>query len=79
MRAGDSLLLATDLEKPVSQLLLAYDDPAGVTAAFNMNLLARINRDLGGDFDLKQFRHLARYDEAERRVEMHLVPRPGSA
>ena len=73
LRAGDSLLLATDLEKPVSQLLLAYDDPAGVTAAFNMNLLARINRDLGGDFDLKQFRHLARYDEAERRVEMHLV------
>jgi L-histidine Nalpha-methyltransferase len=70
---GDALLLATDLEKPVSQLLLAYDDPAGVTAAFNMNLLARINRDLGADFDLTQFRHLARYDESERRVEMHLV------
>ena len=73
LHAGDSLLLATDLEKPVAQLLLAYDDPAGVTAAFNMNLLARINRDLGADFDLKQFRHLARYDESERRVEMHLV------
>jgi L-histidine Nalpha-methyltransferase len=73
LREGDALLLATDLEKPVSQLLLAYDDPAGVTAAFNMNLLARINRDLGADFDLKQFRHLARYDESERRVEMHLV------
>jgi L-histidine N-alpha-methyltransferase len=73
LREGDALLLATDLEKPVSQLLLAYDDPAGVTAAFNMNLLARINRDLGADFDLTQFRHLARYDESERRVEMHLV------
>ena len=73
LQEGDALLLATDLEKPVSQLLPAYDDPAGVTAAFNMNLLARINRDLGADFDLKQFRHLARYDESERRVEMHLV------
>lgn len=73
LREGDALLLATDLEKPIAQLLLAYDDPAGVTAAFNMNLLARLNRDLGADFDLKQFRHLARYDESERRVEMHLV------
>ncbi len=73
LREGDALLLATDLEKPVAQLLVAYDDPAGVTAAFNMNLLARINRDLGADFDLKQFRHLARYDESERRVEMHLT------
>jgi L-histidine Nalpha-methyltransferase len=73
LRAGDSLLLATDLEKPVAQLLLAYDDPAGVTAAFNMNLLARMNRDLGADFELRRFRHLARYDAAERRVEMHLV------
>jgi L-histidine Nalpha-methyltransferase len=73
LQEGDALLLATDLEKPISQLLLAYDDPAGVTAAFNMNLLARMNRDLGADFDLKRFRHLARYDETERRVEMHLV------
>jgi L-histidine Nalpha-methyltransferase len=73
LREGDALLLATDLEKPVAQLLLAYDDPAGVTAAFNMNLQARINRDLGADFNLTQFRHLARYDESERRVEMHLV------
>lgn len=69
---GDALLLATDLEKPIAQLLLAYDDPAGVTAAFNMNLLARINRELGADFDLLQFEHVARYDECERRVEMHL-------
>jgi dimethylhistidine N-methyltransferase len=72
LSAGDALLLATDLEKPIAQLLLAYDDPAGVTAAFNMNLLARINRELGADFELPQFEHLARYDECERRVEMHL-------
>jgi len=69
---GDALLLATDLEKPIAQLLLAYADPAGVTAAFNLNLLARINRELGADFDLRQFEHVARYDESERRVEMHL-------
>jgi L-histidine N-alpha-methyltransferase len=69
---GDFLLLATDLEKPVSQLLLAYDDPAGVTAAFNRNLLARINRELTADFHLERFEHAARYDEAGRRVEMHL-------
>jgi L-histidine N-alpha-methyltransferase len=72
LSAGDALLLATDLEKPIAQLLLAYDDPAGVTAAFNMNLLARINRELGADFDLPQFEHVARYDACERRVEMHL-------
>jgi L-histidine Nalpha-methyltransferase len=69
---GDALLLATDLEKPVPALTLAYDDPAGVTAAFNKNLLARINRELDGDFDLTKFDHVARYDESERRVEMHL-------
>lgn len=69
---GDALLLATDLEKPVGQLLKAYDDPLGVTAAFNLNLLARINRELGGDFDLSKFRHVARYDANERRVEMHI-------
>ena len=73
LREGDALLLATDLEKPVSVLKLAYDDPVGVTAAFNMNLLARINRELDADFDLSQFTHLVRYDEAERRVEMHLA------
>jgi dimethylhistidine N-methyltransferase len=68
----DALLLATDLEKPLRQLLLAYDDPTGVTAAFNKNLLRRINRELGGEFDLTRFEHVARYDESERRVEMHL-------
>jgi len=69
---GDALLLGTDLEKPLPQLLAAYDDPIGVTAAFNMNLLARINRELDADFDLQQFRHEARYNAAEQRVEMHL-------
>jgi dimethylhistidine N-methyltransferase len=72
MLPGDLLLLGTDLEKPEEQMLLAYDDPAGVTAAFNLNLLARINRELGGDFDLRRFVHEARYDRQERRIEMHL-------
>lgn len=70
---GDTLLLSTDLEKPPSQLLPAYDDPVGVTAAFNLNVLARMNRELEADFDLSTFRHLARFDETERRIEMHLV------
>jgi L-histidine N-alpha-methyltransferase len=72
LQQGDSLLLATDLEKPIPQLLAAYDDGAGVTAAFNMNLLARLNRQLDANFDLNQFEHVARYDSSERRVEMHL-------
>src|SRR5580704_8876009 len=69
---GDTLLLGTDLEKPLPQLLAAYDDSIGVTAAFNLNLLARINRELGSDFDLKAFRHEARYNTLHQRVEMHL-------
>jgi L-histidine Nalpha-methyltransferase len=69
---GDTLLLAADLEKPVDQLLRAYDDPLGVTAAFNLNLLARVNRELDADFDLSRFRHEARYNDHERRIEMHL-------
>jgi L-histidine Nalpha-methyltransferase len=72
LRPGDALLLATDLMKPVNELLLAYDDPAGVTAAFNRNLLGRINRELDADFDLARFEHVVRYDEGERRIEMHL-------
>ena len=72
LQPGDALLLATDLEKPVPVIKLAYDDPAGVTAAFNKNILARINRELDADFDLSQFQHAVRYDETERRVEMHL-------
>jgi len=69
---GDALLLGTDLEKPLPQLLAAYDDPIGVTAAFNLNLLARINRELGANFDLRSFRHEARYNTPHQRVEMHL-------
>ena len=72
LRPGDALLLGTDLEKDVALQLLAYDDPAGVTAAFNLNLLARINRELGADFDLRCFRHEARWNFSERRMEMHL-------
>lgn len=72
LQTGDALLLGTDLEKKVELQLLAYDDPAGVTAAFNLNLLGRINRELGANFDLSMFRHEARWNSAERRIEMHL-------
>jgi L-histidine Nalpha-methyltransferase len=72
LRAGDALLLGTDLEKSVETQLLAYDDPTGVTAAFNLNLLARINRELGANFDLSSFQHEARWNAVERRIEMHL-------
>jgi L-histidine Nalpha-methyltransferase len=72
LQSGDALLLAPDLEKPVPQLLQAYDDPTGVTAAFNLNLLARINRELDADFDLAKFRHVARWNENERRIEMRM-------
>jgi L-histidine Nalpha-methyltransferase len=71
----DFLLLAADLEKPIPQLLRAYDDPTGVTAAFNLNLLARINRELDADFDLANFRHVVRWNDDERRIEMHLLSR----
>jgi L-histidine Nalpha-methyltransferase len=69
---GDTLLLGADLLKPVSQLLEAYDDSLGVTAAFNKNLLVRINRELGGNFSLANFEHVARFNPRERSVEMHL-------
>jgi uncharacterized SAM-dependent methyltransferase len=72
LRPGDAILLGTDLEKDIGKMLLAYDDPAGVTRAFNLNLLARINRELGGDFLLENFEHEARYNEELRRIEMHL-------
>jgi dimethylhistidine N-methyltransferase len=71
--SGDMLLLGADLTKPEQDLLLAYDDPLGVTAAFNRNLLVRINRELGGDFDLAAFAHRAVWNAAEQRIEMHLV------
>lgn len=63
MLSGDALLLGTDLKKSRAELELAYDDPGGVTAAFNRNVLARINRELGGEFDLRNFRFVAAYDE----------------
>jgi len=72
LQPGDSLLLGTDLEKSSAQLLHAYDDELGVTAAFNLNLLARINRELDADFDLTHFEHVARINREARSVEMHL-------
>ena len=72
LEPGDSLLLGTDLEKSESQLIRAYDDELGVTAAFNLNLLARINRELDADFDLRYFAHEARINRRARSVEMHL-------
>lgn len=73
MRRGDALLLGTDLVKPERELLLAYDDPLGVTAAFNRNLLVRANRELGADFAVEQFAHRAAWNSEQSRVEMHLV------
>ena len=73
LRAGDDLLVGVDLVKPEADLILAYDDPLGITAAFNRNLLVRINRELGGDADLKAFGHHAVWNRWESRVEMHLV------
>jgi dimethylhistidine N-methyltransferase len=75
LRAGDSLLLGTDLIKPREQLIDAYHDPRGVTAAFNLNLLGRINRELHADFDLRRFEHLALFNETTQSVEMHLRSR----
>ena len=70
---GDALLLGADLVKPEPELILAYDDPLGVTAAFNKNLLVRMNRELGGHFDLGAFAHRAVWNAEASRVEMHLV------
>jgi len=72
---GDSLLLGADLIKPLDRMLAAYDDPPGVTAAFNLNLLARINRELGGDFNLRGFEHVARFNEMTSSIEMHIRSR----
>jgi L-histidine Nalpha-methyltransferase len=73
LRPGDALFLGADLRKSRDVLEPAYDDPLGVTAAFNLNLLGRINRELGGHFPLDAFRHRAFYDEVQGRIEMHLV------
>lgn len=72
---GDFMLLSSDLVKSEAELVLAYDDVAGVTAAFDKNVLARINRELDADFDLARFAHEARWNREARRVEMHLVAR----
>ena len=75
LEPADSLLLGADLLKPVSVLLAAYDDPLGVTAAFNRNLLVRLNREIGTDFDLAQFEHLAIFNQQTHSIEMHLKSR----
>jgi dimethylhistidine N-methyltransferase len=72
---GGGLLIGTDLRKDPDVLEAAYDDAQGVTAAFNKNLLRRINRELGADFDLAAFAHRAIYDREHGRIEMHLVSR----
>jgi dimethylhistidine N-methyltransferase len=73
--AGGGLLIGLDLQKDDSVIEAAYNDAAGVTAEFNLNLLLRINCELGGDFDLQQFEHRAFYNRDYGRVEMHLVSR----
>ncbi|MCA1613395.1 MAG: L-histidine N(alpha)-methyltransferase [Acidobacteria bacterium] len=72
---GDALLLGADLKKAAAVLEAAYDDALGVTAAFNLNLLARINRELAADFDVRAYRHVARYNAQAGRVEMYLESR----
>ncbi len=72
LRPGDFFLIGADLVKPEPELLRAYDDPLGVTAAFNKNLLVRLNHELGATFDLDGFAHRAIWNGAESRIEMHL-------
>ena len=72
LRPGDSLLLGTDLVKPLEILLAAYDDSSRVTEAFNLDLLRRLNRDLDANFNLDLFRHSAIWNEQQSRIEMHL-------
>jgi uncharacterized SAM-dependent methyltransferase len=73
MERTDLLLVGFDLQKNPAILNLAYNDKAKITERFNLNLLSRINRELGGDFDIKNFEHRAFYNQDEQRVEMHLV------
>ncbi|MEW5810755.1 MAG: L-histidine N(alpha)-methyltransferase [Actinomycetota bacterium] len=72
MQPGDTLLLGTDLVKDTERLIRAYDDSAGVTARFNLNVLAVVNRELGADFDIAAFAHVARWNAGEERIEMWL-------
>ncbi|MBT5912540.1 MAG: L-histidine N(alpha)-methyltransferase, partial [Rhodospirillaceae bacterium] len=69
---GGLLLIGFDLKKQTETLVAAYDDKAGITETFNKNILHRINTELGGNFDIQSFKHIARYNEKEGRVEMHL-------
>jgi L-histidine Nalpha-methyltransferase len=78
LRPGDGLLLGADLKKDRATLELAYNDPTGVTAAFNRNLLARINRELAGNFDLRNFDHVAHYDDVRGSVDSFLRARKRS-
>jgi L-histidine N-alpha-methyltransferase len=75
MTPDDAFLLGIDLKKSAALLVPAYDDAQGVTAAFNLNLLRRINRELGGNFDLQHFAHVALYNDKQGRIEMHLRSR----
>jgi len=75
LKVGDGLLLGVDLVKDRSDLLAAYDDFAGVTADFNLNMLARLNRELGAEFTLDSFEHRAVWNQKESRIEMHLESR----
>jgi dimethylhistidine N-methyltransferase len=75
LRPSDGLLIGVDRKKDRETLELAYDDPTGVTAAFNLNLLGRVNRELGGTFDLSNFEHVARYDERRGCVDSFLRSR----
>lgn len=72
LQPGDSLLLGTDLVKDVGRLVRAYDDSAGVTAQFNRNVLAVVNRELGADFDIDAYEHVAKWNADEERIEMWL-------
>ena len=72
LRTGDALLLGTDMVKDERTLLAAYDDDDGITAAFNLNILHRLNRELGANFDAACFRHRALWNSIESRIEMHL-------
>jgi L-histidine N-alpha-methyltransferase len=71
--AGSQLLIGMDRVKPVERLIAAYDDPEGVTSQFTLNLLTRINRELGGDIPIEAFRHEARWNDILSRIEIHLV------
>ncbi len=77
--SGSRLIIGVDLKKDVRRLIRAYDDEAGVTAAFNLNLLKRANRELGADFDVSQFDHLATWNEKQGRIEIYLVSQADQA